>query len=78
MVLQTPVPVTENQLLEMKQDFVDVDFDKNGVMDAQEVRAHFKNTITSADFNAFFIETDADESGAVSLQEYVTYASHLL
>lgn len=38
MELSTPKPVTEAQMQEFKQDFVDVDFNKDDQMDAQEVR----------------------------------------
>lgn len=38
MELSTPKPVTNAQMQEFKQDFVDVDFNKDDQMDAQEER----------------------------------------
>eukprot|EP00930_Biecheleria_cincta_P101355 TRINITY_DN92992_c0_g1_i1.p1 TRINITY_DN92992_c0_g1~~TRINITY_DN92992_c0_g1_i1.p1 ORF type:complete len:112 (+),score=27.75 TRINITY_DN92992_c0_g1_i1:153-488(+) len=77
MQLSTPKPVTEAQLHEFKQDFVDVDFNKDDQMDAQEVRAHFKGGITDVELYQFFLDSDKDMSGDVSLQEYVDYAAML-
>merc|ERR1712224_949151 len=70
----TPRPVTPAQMAEFKQDFIDVDFNKDAVMDAQEVRAHFKGGISTVELYQFFLDSDKDQSGAVSLQEYVNYA----
>eukprot|EP00927_Polykrikos_kofoidii_P044898 TRINITY_DN38768_c0_g2_i1.p2 TRINITY_DN38768_c0_g2~~TRINITY_DN38768_c0_g2_i1.p2 ORF type:complete len:114 (-),score=26.57 TRINITY_DN38768_c0_g2_i1:219-560(-) len=75
--LSTPKPISEAQLLEFKQDFVDVDFNKDNIMDAQEVRAHFKTTISNADLFQFFVDSDKDNSGSIDLQEYVLYAAEL-
>eukprot|EP00928_Gymnodinium_smaydae_P049761 TRINITY_DN33412_c0_g1_i1.p2 TRINITY_DN33412_c0_g1~~TRINITY_DN33412_c0_g1_i1.p2 ORF type:complete len:111 (-),score=29.49 TRINITY_DN33412_c0_g1_i1:213-545(-) len=77
MVLSTPRPVSDAQMVEYKQDFVDVDFNKDEVMDGQEVRAHFKGTITHAELFQFFLDSDKDKSGTISLQEYVDYAAAL-
>eukprot|EP00929_Paragymnodinium_shiwhaense_P107869 TRINITY_DN74216_c0_g1_i1.p1 TRINITY_DN74216_c0_g1~~TRINITY_DN74216_c0_g1_i1.p1 ORF type:complete len:113 (-),score=39.41 TRINITY_DN74216_c0_g1_i1:156-494(-) len=75
--LSTPKPVTEAQMLEFKQDFADVDFNKDDVMDAQEVRAHFKGGISDIELYQFFLDSDKDKSGSISLQEYVDYAAML-
>mmetsp|Transcript_134555 Transcript_134555/g.335749 ORF Transcript_134555/g.335749 Transcript_134555/m.335749 type:complete len:124 (+) Transcript_134555:125-496(+) len=77
MVLSTPKPVTDAQMTEFKQDFVDVDFNKDDIMDAQEVRAHFKGGIGNLELYQFFLDSDKDHSGAISLQEYVDYATML-
>merc|ERR1712039_967623 len=77
MQLSTPKPVTEAQMMEFKQDFADVDFNKDDVMDAQEVRAHFKGGIANVELYQFFLDSDKDMSGSISLQEYVDYASTL-
>ncbi|CAL1132881.1 unnamed protein product [Cladocopium goreaui] len=77
MELSTPKPVTEAQMQEFKQDFVDVDFNKDDQMDAQEVRAHFKGGISDVELFQFFLDSDTDRSGDVSLQEYVDYAAML-
>ncbi|CAE8643539.1 unnamed protein product [Polarella glacialis] len=77
MKLSTPRPVTDAQMHEFKQDFVDVDFNKDDQMDAQEVRAHFKGSISDAELFQFFLDSDKDTSGDVSLQEYVDYAAML-
>jgi len=73
--LTTTKPVSEAKLNEMKQDFVDVDFNDDAVMDAQEIRAHFQRTISNLNFYQFFLDCDTDNSGSVSLQEYANYAS---
>eukprot|EP00439_Symbiodinium_sp_Y106_P042242 s3811_g5.t1 len=70
--LSTPKPVTAAQMQEFKQDFVDDD-----QMDAQEVRAHFKGGISDVELYQFFLDSDKDQSGDVSLQEYVDYAAML-
>merc|ERR1719183_1050680 len=75
--LSTPKPLTEAQLQEMKQDFIDVDFNKDDIMDAQEVRAHFKGGISNLELNQFFIDSDKDMTGSITLQEYVSYAALL-
>ncbi|CAK9004605.1 unnamed protein product [Durusdinium trenchii] len=77
MELSTPKPVTVAQMQEFKQDFVDVDFNKDDQMDAQEVRAHFKGGISDIELFQFFLDSDSDRSGDVSLQEYVDYAAML-
>mmetsp|Transcript_104989 Transcript_104989/g.208723 ORF Transcript_104989/g.208723 Transcript_104989/m.208723 type:complete len:118 (+) Transcript_104989:71-424(+) len=79
MVLSTPKPVSEGQMTEFKQDFVDVDFNYDNVMDAQEVRAHFtgKGGISNLELYQFFLDSDKDMSGTISLQEYVDYAAML-
>merc|ERR1719247_3272188 len=66
----TPKPVTNAQLQEFKQDFLDVDFNKDDVMDAQEVQAHFKGGISTVELYQFFMDSDKDQSGSISLQEY--------
>merc|ERR550514_100966 len=73
----TPKPVTNAQLQEFKQDFVDVDFNKDEVMDAQEVRAHFKGSIGALELYQFFLDCDKDSTGSITLQEYIDYASKL-
>merc|ERR1740130_1534071 len=75
--LNTPKPVTNAQLQEFKQDFLDVDFNKDDVMDAQEVRAHFKGGISTVELYQFFLDSDKDQTGSISLQEYVNYAAML-
>merc|ERR1719453_2660437 len=68
---------TEAQLAEFKQDFLDVDYNKDDQMDAMEVRAHFKGGIGSLELYHFFNDCDTDKNGAISLPEYITYASTL-
>mmetsp|Transcript_49065 Transcript_49065/g.114070 ORF Transcript_49065/g.114070 Transcript_49065/m.114070 type:complete len:113 (-) Transcript_49065:44-382(-) len=75
--LSTPKPVTDSQMMEFKQDFVDVDFNTDDAMDAQEVRAHFKGGIGNVELYQFFLDSDLDRSGTISLQEYVNYAAML-
>merc|ERR1719414_2508841 len=79
MVLSTPKPVSDAQMVEFKQDFVDVDFNEDDVMDAQEVRAHFdgKGGIPNLELYQFFLDSDKDKSGTITLQEYVNYAAML-
>merc|ERR1719261_1115245 len=75
--LNTPKPVTNAQLQEFKQDFLDVDFNRDAVMDGQEVRAHFKGGISNVELYQFFMDSDKDQTGSISLQEYVNYAAML-
>eukprot|EP00933_Yihiella_yeosuensis_P023780 TRINITY_DN18497_c1_g1_i1.p1 TRINITY_DN18497_c1_g1~~TRINITY_DN18497_c1_g1_i1.p1 ORF type:complete len:115 (+),score=22.52 TRINITY_DN18497_c1_g1_i1:69-413(+) len=75
--VSTPKPVTDGQMKEFKQDFVDVDFNRDDLMDGQEVRAHFKGGISDVELFHFFLDCDTDMSGDISLQEYVNYAAML-
>eukprot|EP00933_Yihiella_yeosuensis_P069012 TRINITY_DN75113_c0_g1_i2.p1 TRINITY_DN75113_c0_g1~~TRINITY_DN75113_c0_g1_i2.p1 ORF type:complete len:107 (-),score=31.75 TRINITY_DN75113_c0_g1_i2:80-400(-) len=68
---------SEAALAEFKQDFLDFDSNKDGEIDAQEVRAQFKGDLEVKELHQFFIDVDKDKSGTLTLEEYVTYATSL-
>mmetsp|Transcript_18613 Transcript_18613/g.28561 ORF Transcript_18613/g.28561 Transcript_18613/m.28561 type:complete len:93 (+) Transcript_18613:20-298(+) len=52
------------------KDFNSFDLNKDGFVDAQEVRE--KNPkVGQEELSAFFVESDKDEDGKVSLEEYL-------
>merc|ERR1719512_523352 len=55
MVLSTPKPVTDAQMVEFKQDFVEVDV--NG-------------GIANMELYQFFLDSNKDKSGSITMQEY--------
>merc|ERR1719235_3167637 len=65
---------TESELAEYKQDFVDFDLNKDQQIDAQEVRAQFKGELDPKELHQFFLDVDKDNTGTVTLQEYIDYA----
>lgn len=78
MELSTPKPVTEAQMQEFKQDFVDVDFNKDDQMDAQEVRAHFKGGISDVELFQFFLDSDTVIVGISGLNVVTPWHSEVL
>mmetsp|Transcript_3749 Transcript_3749/g.7270 ORF Transcript_3749/g.7270 Transcript_3749/m.7270 type:complete len:118 (+) Transcript_3749:3-356(+) len=68
---------SEAELSEYKQDFVDFDVNKDNQIDAQEVRSQFKGDLDPRELHQFFIDVDKDQSGTLTLKEYVDYAATL-
>ena len=66
--------ITEKQ---HKKDFEAFDLNKDGFVDAQEVREK-AGVINQNAVSVFFIESDKDEDGKVSFEEYMhtQYANH--
>merc|ERR1719229_1477463 len=65
---------TDTELAEYKQDFIDFDLNKDDQIDAQEVRSQFKGDLDPRELHQFFIDVDKDNTGTVTLQEYIDYA----
>eukprot|EP00355_Strombidium_rassoulzadegani_P009845 CAMPEP_0168625112 /NCGR_PEP_ID=MMETSP0449_2-20121227/9817_1 /TAXON_ID=1082188 /ORGANISM="Strombidium rassoulzadegani, Strain ras09" /LENGTH=79 /DNA_ID=CAMNT_0008666803 /DNA_START=18 /DNA_END=257 /DNA_ORIENTATION=+ len=55
---------------EHRRDFESFDTNKDGFVDAQEVRER-NPKVSQEDVSAFFIESDKNEDGKVSLDEYL-------
>mmetsp|Transcript_52030 Transcript_52030/g.114180 ORF Transcript_52030/g.114180 Transcript_52030/m.114180 type:complete len:88 (-) Transcript_52030:92-355(-) len=62
------------KMAEYKQDFVDFDLNKDDLIDAQEIRTQFQGDLDPKELHQFFIDCDKDDSGTVTLQEYIDYA----
>merc|ERR1711904_482038 len=75
---EAPAPTkdapNDSQVAEFKQDFLDFDLNKDDQIDAQEVRANYKGDLDPKELHQFFLDTDKDDSGTVTLQEYIDYA----
>mmetsp|Transcript_62887 Transcript_62887/g.149920 ORF Transcript_62887/g.149920 Transcript_62887/m.149920 type:complete len:103 (-) Transcript_62887:59-367(-) len=65
---------TEQEMSEYRQDFLDFDTNKDGQIDAQEVRTQFKGDLDPKELHQFFIDVDKDSTGTVTMQEYINYA----
>mmetsp|Transcript_15705 Transcript_15705/g.23914 ORF Transcript_15705/g.23914 Transcript_15705/m.23914 type:complete len:106 (-) Transcript_15705:143-460(-) len=67
----------DDKIAEYKQDFMDFDLNKDDQIDVQEVRAQFKGDLDPKELHQFFIDCDKDNSGTVTLKEYIDYAATL-
>mmetsp|Transcript_95160 Transcript_95160/g.274011 ORF Transcript_95160/g.274011 Transcript_95160/m.274011 type:complete len:118 (-) Transcript_95160:312-665(-) len=65
---------SEQQTSEWKQDFFEFDMNKDSLIDAQEVRANFHGELDPRELHKFFIDVDKDNTGTLTLQEYIDYA----
>uniref|UniRef100_A0A7S2MHM8 EF-hand domain-containing protein n=2 Tax=Alexandrium andersonii TaxID=327968 RepID=A0A7S2MHM8_9DINO len=65
---------SDSEMSEYKQDFLDFDLNKDNQIDAQEVRSQFKGDLDPKELHQFFIDVDKDNTGTVTLQEYIDYA----
>mmetsp|Transcript_76073 Transcript_76073/g.215116 ORF Transcript_76073/g.215116 Transcript_76073/m.215116 type:complete len:100 (-) Transcript_76073:211-510(-) len=65
---------SEKEMAEYKQDFLDFDQNRDEQIDAQEVRAQFKGDLDPKELHQFFLDTDKDNSGTVTMKEYIDYA----
>merc|ERR550514_1230325 len=65
---------TEAEVAEYKQDFIDFDLNKDDQIDPQEIRAQFKGELDPKELYQFFQDVDKDDTGTVTLQEYIDYA----
>ena len=57
-----------------KQDFIDIDLNSDGKLDATEVKEFYAKSnfmMTQEDVNAFFMAADKDETGTISEEEYI-------
>uniref|UniRef100_A0A0G4G8P1 EF-hand domain-containing protein n=1 Tax=Chromera velia CCMP2878 TaxID=1169474 RepID=A0A0G4G8P1_9ALVE len=71
---KTYADLTEKELEEYRKDFVDFDVNTDGHVDAQEIRAALAPNLSPKDLYQFFFDVDKDESGTVTMEEYVNYA----
>merc|ERR1719271_2023703 len=65
---------TDSEMAEYKQDFIDFDLNRDDQIDAQEVRSQFKGDLDPKELHQFFIDVDKDNTGTVTLAEYIDYA----
>ncbi|CEM17939.1 unnamed protein product [Vitrella brassicaformis CCMP3155] len=66
--------LSSDELEEYKKDFIDFDLNADGHIDAQEIRIAFKNDIHPRELYQFFFDVDQDDSGTVTMEEYIDYA----
>uniref|UniRef100_A0A0G4HZG9 EF-hand domain-containing protein n=1 Tax=Chromera velia CCMP2878 TaxID=1169474 RepID=A0A0G4HZG9_9ALVE len=66
--------MTPEQIEEFKTDFINFDYNKDGFVDAQEVRQGFQHELSDEDLYEFFLDADVDLSGTVSMEEYLDHA----
>mmetsp|Transcript_106277 Transcript_106277/g.307616 ORF Transcript_106277/g.307616 Transcript_106277/m.307616 type:complete len:107 (-) Transcript_106277:58-378(-) len=62
---------------EFERDFLNFDQNRDGQIDAQELRLQFRAELTPLELHRFFVDADADRSGTISLAEYIEYAATL-
>eukprot|EP01070_Trichotokara_eunicae_P005228 Trichotokara_eunicae@DN4408_c0_g1_i1.p2 len=62
--------LSDQEIAEADEDFAEFDQNKDGLIDAHEVR---QQKDPEADIFAFFREVDTDDSGTVSRLEYYRY-----
>ena len=55
----------------LEAQFIHYDLNKDGLLDAAEIRSAFGNKIDPAVLFQFFLRVDTDESGTMSKQEYL-------
>lgn len=65
---------TEQQLEEYRRDFAEFDLNNDGQIDVMELRFQIGNDLDQSHFRRLVEEIDKDESGTVTMQEYVNYA----
>jgi Ca2+-binding EF-hand superfamily protein len=70
-------PIEDAKLSEFTQDFLDFDLNKDDFIDAQEIRTQFKGDLDPKELHQFFLDVDKDNSGTVTLPEYIDYAISL-
>lgn len=59
-----------NTMDEHKRDFISFDTNQDGFIDAGEIRTKNEN-LSQDDIVSFFMNTDKNEDGRISLQEYL-------
>jgi Ca2+-binding EF-hand superfamily protein len=68
----------ENKLENIRAEFGLYDLNGDGLVDALDIRGRFKQQIDAAMLAQFFSDTDFDESGTVTFDEYSAYRRNLL
>ena len=67
---QSQQTTEDERTLQHKNDFIAFDTNQDNYVDASEVRALHKN-LRQEDISAFFIASDANQDGLISLEEYL-------
>mmetsp|Transcript_16693 Transcript_16693/g.35122 ORF Transcript_16693/g.35122 Transcript_16693/m.35122 type:complete len:86 (+) Transcript_16693:53-310(+) len=57
-----------------KRDFAEFDHNKDGQIDFQELRLQVKGELDATHLRRLVMDMDKDQSGAISMEEYVAYA----
>jgi Ca2+-binding EF-hand superfamily protein len=61
----------------IEADFKEYDMDKNGVLDAADIRARFQKSLEPAMLFQFFVDADSNEDGVITLDEYFTFTTSI-
>mmetsp|Transcript_100250 Transcript_100250/g.239034 ORF Transcript_100250/g.239034 Transcript_100250/m.239034 type:complete len:82 (-) Transcript_100250:7-252(-) len=59
---------------EYKRDFMEFDLNKDNQIDFQELRIHVRGELDEQQLRRMVIEMDKDQSGTISMEEYLSYA----
>merc|ERR1712194_637445 len=68
---------TEGGADQFQKDFKDADLNNDQMLDVQEVRLDFKGELSDVDMYQFFVDADKDNTGTVTMKEYIDYATSL-
>eukprot|EP00386_Alphamonas_edax_P010650 GDKI01034212.1.p1 GENE.GDKI01034212.1~~GDKI01034212.1.p1 ORF type:complete len:117 (+),score=35.35 GDKI01034212.1:2-352(+) len=66
--------LSDEEIEDYRKDFVDFDLNGDGKIDAQEVRMNFKSELQPKELYKFFMDVDQDDSGTITMEEYIDYA----
>eukprot|EP00920_Eleutheroschizon_duboscqi_P034135 GHVT01081854.1.p1 GENE.GHVT01081854.1~~GHVT01081854.1.p1 ORF type:complete len:164 (+),score=41.48 GHVT01081854.1:686-1177(+) len=67
--------LSEDELSEFRRDFAEFDQNNDALIDAEELRVAFaRENVHPEELYQFFFDVDEDDSGTVTLQEYLDYA----
>eukprot|EP00922_Rhytidocystis_sp_ex-Travisia-forbesii_P034258 GHVS01050880.1.p1 GENE.GHVS01050880.1~~GHVS01050880.1.p1 ORF type:complete len:179 (+),score=45.39 GHVS01050880.1:424-960(+) len=67
--------VTPEEFDDYKRDFMEFDLNRDGLIDAHELRAAFQqDKVEAEELYQFFMDVDTDSSGTVTEMEYLEYA----
>merc|ERR1719217_510123 len=58
-----------------QKDFLTLDTNKDELLDMQEMRMKFTSSLSPKELYVFFIDVDKDDSGTLTLKEYIDYAA---
>eukprot|EP00921_Rhytidocystis_pertsovi_P016857 GHVQ01026535.1.p1 GENE.GHVQ01026535.1~~GHVQ01026535.1.p1 ORF type:complete len:183 (-),score=40.91 GHVQ01026535.1:210-758(-) len=67
--------VQPEEMEDYKRDFLEFDLNKDGLIDAYELRMSFQNDkVDHEELFQFFMDVDSDDTGTVTEEEYLDYA----
>ncbi|KAF7457497.1 putative centrin [Cryptosporidium felis] len=64
----------KGDLSQIEKEFLEFDLNKDGLIDAQEIRT-VRTSVTLQELHQFFWEIDTDSSGTISLTEYSVFVT---